>query len=102
MAPTAPPSQSATRRRRGAGAALAPAGEANCEESSALIVAASEDDADAQVQSHLADVLAVGDVEAQRSDGAAVVHADAIAEHRAQIVPAVGGIAGVDEHGAEQ
>ena len=45
---------------------------------------------------------AVGDVEPQRADGAAVVQADAVAEHRAHLVPAVGGVAGVDEHGAEQ
>ena len=48
------------------------------------------------------DVVAVGDVHAQRADRAAVVQADAVAEHRAQVAPVVGGIAGVDEHRAEQ
>src|SRR5437763_4519735 len=67
--------------------------------SASLIVAASEGDAEAQVQAQLAHVLAVGEVEPQRADGAAVVHADAVAEDRTKTVPAIRGVARVDEHG---
>src|SRR4051794_38039665 len=61
-----------------------------------------ERDTDAQVQSELAHLLAVGHVDAQRPHRAAPAQARAVAEGGAQVAPPVGRLAGVDERRPEE
>ena len=95
-------SQRKTRRRgRCGGASGAARGGGGIVLASSTVLR-SERDADTHVHAIASLVLAVGDVEAQRTDGAAVVHAGAEAEDRVELVPAVGGVAAIDEESAEQ